>query len=87
MSYRATHTNASGTVTIIGDYWTREDAASACVATHSRAWGNAIGQDKFRATLFQYDRGAFSQWRGTSRIYVHFPNGNWVHYDIAELTR
>ena len=87
MSYRAAHTDANGTITIIGDYWTREDAVTSCAADHTLTWGNAIGQDKFRDTRFQYDRGAFSQWDGISRIYVTAPDNTTAHYDIAELTR
>ena len=87
MPYRAVHADANGTVTIIGDYWTRTDAVTSCAADHTLTWGNAIGQDKFLDTRFQYDRGALSQWNGISRIYVTAPDGNWEHYDIAELPR
>ena len=87
MSYFATHTDANGTITIIGDYWTLTDAAAACVAAHSYAWESARGADRFTDPMYQYDRGAVSQWCGTSRIYVHCPDGNWEHYDIAELPR
>ena len=87
MSYLVTHTSTSGTVKIIGDYWTRTDAAAACTVTHAHTWESAIGADRFIDPRYQYDRGAFSQWDGAARVYVHGPDGNWAHYDIAELTR
>ena len=87
MSYRATHTDTNGTVTIIGDYWTLTDASTACYARHSNEWDAAIGQDKFLDPGHAYDRGQFSQWDGRPRLYVSMPNGDTAHYDIAELSR
>ena len=87
MSYLVTHTSTSGTVKIIGDYWTREDAVTSCAADHTLTWENAIGQDKFLDPRHAYDRGQFSQWDGRPRLYVSMPNGDTAHYDIAELSR
>ena len=86
MLSRAVHTDTNVTTTIIGDYWTRKDAITSCAADHTLTWENAIGQDKFRDTRFQFDRGALSQWSGIPRIYVISPDNNTEHYDIAELT-
>ena len=88
MSYRATHTDTNGTVTIIGDYWTLADACTACYARHSNEWGAAIGSERFSNPVYQYDRGAFSQWNGVSRLYAASPPGlTSCHYDIAGMHR
>ena len=87
MSYRAVHADTNGTITIIGDYWTREDAVTSCAADHTLTWENAIGQDKYLDPSHAYDRGQFSQWDGRPRLYVSLPDGGTAHYDIAELSR
>ena len=87
MSYRATHTYTNGTVTIIGDYWTREDAVTSCATDHALTWEMVRGSERFLDPSHAYDRGQFSQWGGLPRLYVSLPDGGTAHYDIAELSR
>ena len=87
MSYLATHTDTNGTVTIIGYYWTREDAVTSCAADHTLTWDEVLGSDKFLDPRHAYDCGQFSQWDGRPRLYVFRPNGDTAHYDIAGMHR
>ena len=86
MSYVSVYTEPNADPVVIGEHYELSDARIACQSHLSAAWESAIGQDRFRDTRFQYDRGAFSQWGGISRIYVTAPNGDTAHYDIAERT-
>ena len=85
MSYVSVYTEPNADPVVIGEYYELSDARTACQSHLSAAWESAIGQDRFRDTRFQYDRGVFSQWNGIPRLYVTVPNGEWAHYDIGEL--
>ena len=88
MSFRSTYASADNAqIAIIGDYYTIAEALTACYAHYFNQWTAIHGISSYRDPAFQYYRGALSQWNGASRIYVKMPNGEWLHYDISELSR
>ena len=87
MTYLATYTGSNAAPVVMGEYWTLSDACAACYAHHSNEWDAAIGTERFSNPVYQYHRGAFSQWNGIPRLYLTTPDGDMAHYDITKLAR
>ena len=84
--YVSLYTEPNADPVVVGEHYELSDARIACQSHLSTAWESTHGAYKLLDPRHSYDRGAFSQWGGISRIYVTTPNGDTAHYDIVERT-